>query len=33
MFDLNFQAIELFLNGNKVEGTVGDKDLGRIYVP
>jgi hypothetical protein len=33
MFDLNFLAMEQFLNGKKVEGTFGEKDLGRNYTP
>ena len=33
MLDLNFQAIDRFLSGKKVEGTFGDKDLGRKFVP
>lgn len=33
MFDLNVQAIDKFLRNEKVEGTFGEKDLGRDYVP
>lgn len=33
MFDLNITAIDRFLRDEKVEGTFGDKDVGRNYVP
>ena len=31
--ELNIQAMDLFLKGEKVEGKFGDKDLGRDFVP
>ena len=31
--DLNFDIIEKFLKGERVEGTLGDKDLGRDFSP
>lgn len=33
MLDLNLKAIETFLRGERVEGTQGDRDLGRDYKP
>jgi hypothetical protein len=33
MFDLNVSAIDKFLRGEKVEGTFGDRDLGRNFRP
>jgi hypothetical protein len=33
MLELNVTAIERFLNGERVEGTFGDRDLGRKYKP
>jgi len=31
--DLNIKAIETFLQGDPVEGTLASKDLGRDYTP
>lgn len=33
MLDLNIEAIEKFLRNEKVEGTFGEKDLGRNHIP
>jgi hypothetical protein len=33
MFDLNVRAIDRFLSGEQVEGSFGDRDLGRNFKP